>query len=322
MDARERIKHLSETKQIILRKLLENKDIDHDRLLGLDGSNLKCLRKGSPVLFIFPATDGSVGYMRNYLPYVPASWGVHGCQTPGLDGEQVPYRTVAEVAAHNVREIRRVQPKGPYYIAGNCMGGLPAYEAARQLEQMGEEVALVLHLMPNFDRPWKVMPGLDALQMRGFVDYTYIIERLLNIKLDLPFDRLAALDESARVDFVVQHVRDGKWLSDMDLEVFRRRMETYKASLEAMLAFEPKGGLRADVTILAVGERSRGEAEIQRDSPYAAALRVLSDEQVHVTHVDADGGALFDGSEPHMTTIGAELLRILATCRGQGPFEP
>jgi hypothetical protein len=320
METKERLNQLSETKKLVLRKLLENKDIDHEKFLGLTGSNQKSLRKGAPILFIFPATDGSVSYMRNYLPYIPASWGVYGCQAPGLDGEQTPYRTVAEIASHNVREMRRVQPKGPYYIAGNCMGGLPAYEAARQLEGMGEEVALVLHLMPNFDRPWTKMPGLESLQMRGFVDYTYIIERLLGIKLDLPFEHLAKLDESSRVDFVVNHIREGKWLSEMDLEVFRRRMETYKASLEAMLAYKPERGLRAKLTILAVGEGARGEGQLQRESPYAAALRVIADENIDIAYVDADGGALFDGSEPHMSQIGAELLRLL--CGGLGNQPP
>lgn len=311
MNTTERARQLSDTKKLLLRRLLEDKDIGGERLLSLEGSNLKVLRDGSPSLFLFPATDGSVSYMRSYLPHIPPSWGVYGCQTPGLDGEQTPYRTIAEIAAHNVREIRRVQPRGPYYLTGNCMGGLPAYEAARQLQDLGERAGLVLHLMPNFNRPWKALPGRSSLQMRGFIDYTFIIERLLNVRLDLPFERLAEMSEEAREAYVVNHIREGGWLSGLDLEAFQRRMVTYQANLEAMLAYEPRGQLEGAMTVLAAGQKSQGEMEMPMDSPYAAPLRVLRPDQIRVAYVDADGGALFDGSEPHMTRIGAELQRIL-----------
>jgi len=303
---------LSETKKLLLRKLLEDQNIGGDRLLSLEASSLKMLRSGSPALFIYPATEGSVSYMCNYLPYIPSSFGVYGCQTPGLDGEQRPYRTVAEIAAHTIRQIRRIAPKGPYYIAGNCMGGLPAYETARRLEAMGEEVALVLHLMPIFNRPWREMPGVNALQLRGFVDYTLILERLLGVKMNLPFDKLAELDEDAQIDFVVRYIRDGKWLSELDLEVFRKRIEVYKANLEAMLGYASKGDFRGTLKMIAVGESARGEAEIHIESPYAAVLRMMPRGRIELEHVDAEGGALFDGAEPHMTKIGAAMQRMFA----------
>jgi hypothetical protein len=315
-DAKERIRQLSETKKLVLRKLLENKDIGGERLLSLEESNLKMLRSGSPIVFIFPATEGSVSYMHNYLAYFPSSFGVYGCQTPGLEGERRPYRTVAEIAEHAVRQIRRIAPKGPYYIAGNCMGGLPAYEAARQLEAMGEEVALVLHLMPIFNRPWREMPGVNLLQLRGFVDYTFIIERLLGVKMNIPFEKLAELDEDAQVDFMVNYIREGKWLSELDLDVFRKRIEVYKANLEAMLKYEPKDDFRGTLRMIAVGDRSRGEGEIPIESPYAAVLRKIPRDRVELDYVDAESGALFDGAEPHMTKIGAAMQRVFASIGG------
>jgi thioesterase domain-containing protein len=196
------------------------------------------------------------------------------------------------------------------------MGGLPAYEAARQLEAAGEEVALVLHLMPIFNRPWREMPGVNALQMRGFVDYTFIIERLLGVKMNLPFDTLAALDEDAQVDFMVRHIREGQWLSELDLEVFRKRIEVYKANLEAMLKYEPSDDFKGTLRMIAVGDRSRGESDIPIESPYAAVLRRLPRERVELDYVDAESGALFDGAEPHMTRIGAAMRRMFAPLGG------
>ena len=51
---------------------------------------------------------------------------------------------VLEFAQHCVEHIRQVQPAGPYLVGGLCAGGVIAFEAARQLEHLGEKVALIL----------------------------------------------------------------------------------------------------------------------------------------------------------------------------------
>jgi thioesterase domain-containing protein len=47
------------------------------------------------------------------------------------------------MARRYVREIRGVQPHGPYLLAGRCYGALVAVEATRLLEAQGERVALL-----------------------------------------------------------------------------------------------------------------------------------------------------------------------------------
>lgn len=311
MDIQDRLDRLSEAKRLALRKLLEQKDIGKERVLAVMGSTLKMIRSGFPILFIYPATDGSVGYMHNYLPYIPGHWGVYALQTPGLDQDREPYRTVAEIAAHGVREIRATQTNGPYYIAGNCMGGLPAYETARQLQQQDQDVRFVLHLMPNFNRPWRALPtAKDQLQLRAVIDYVYIIERLLKVKVQMPFDTLAELNPEEQIEAVVRHIADGGWLSTFDLDMFRRRMSTYRANLEAMLTYQPTKGFSGTFTVLAVGDALSGEDVIPASSPYFAPVREVHQGLIDTTFVDADGGALFDGTEPAISKIGAQLQRM------------
>jgi thioesterase domain-containing protein len=50
---------------------------------------------------------------------------------------------IEEMATHYLREIRTIQPHGPYYLSGYCFGGNVAFEMARQLEAGGEQVALL-----------------------------------------------------------------------------------------------------------------------------------------------------------------------------------
>ncbi|MGW7577283.1 thioesterase domain-containing protein [Streptomyces sp. NPDC054765] len=307
----DRVNALSETKRRALRRLLAEKNADTS-VREVKDSNVKPLREGTGKrLFLFPATEGSVGYMNGYLPHIPADWSVYGCQTPGLDDDQEPVRTVEEIAAHNIRQIQLIQSEGPYHLAGNCMGGLPAFETARQLQAAGHRVDLVLHLMPVFDRPWTNMPSAEALQMRGLIDYGFIIGRLLGKPVDLPLDDIAAAPEEKRADIVAEFLARQDGLSDAGLEVLRHRISVYQANLHAMFAYEPEGGFDGTLRVLAVGSSERNETYLDTDAPYAAAIRGLAPSQVETTHVDAEASALFDCAEPHMSVIGGFLDTIL-----------
>ena len=45
--------------------------------------------------------------------------------------------------AARLAEIQQVQPAGPYYLAGECMGGLTAYAVACSLQNRGEKVGFL-----------------------------------------------------------------------------------------------------------------------------------------------------------------------------------
>jgi thioesterase domain-containing protein len=48
------------------------------------------------------------------------------------------------MAAHYLKEIRELQPQGPYYLGGFCMGGQVAFEMAQRLRQEGQSIALLV----------------------------------------------------------------------------------------------------------------------------------------------------------------------------------
>lgn len=74
-----------------------------------------------------------------------------------------------EVAATLLRTVRALQPRGPYLIAGWSMGGIFAYEAARQLLAAGEAVDLLGFIdspCPGTLPPLPA-PTLDVLDRAG-----------------------------------------------------------------------------------------------------------------------------------------------------------
>jgi thioesterase domain-containing protein/acyl carrier protein len=54
-----------------------------------------------------------------------------------------PYR-LSDIGEYFVDVIRNKRPEGPYVIGGFCADGVLAYEVARQLRELGEEVSLLI----------------------------------------------------------------------------------------------------------------------------------------------------------------------------------
>ena len=68
---------------------------------------------------------------------------IYGLQSVGLDGATWPLLSVPAMAKRYLEEIVKIDPDGPYFIAGTCMGGLIAFEMAQQLARAGRAVGMV-----------------------------------------------------------------------------------------------------------------------------------------------------------------------------------
>ncbi|WP_206859395.1 non-ribosomal peptide synthetase [Lysobacter changpingensis] len=94
-------------------------------------------------LFLVHAVGGNVLNYRPLADAMPAGIPVYGLQALGLDGRTAPLERVEAMAERYVREIRSVQPHGPYHLAGGSMGGIIAFEMAQQLMAAGETVGML-----------------------------------------------------------------------------------------------------------------------------------------------------------------------------------
>jgi thioesterase domain-containing protein len=68
----------------------------------------------------------------------------YGLRIRGVDDVVEPHESVEAMAAEHVAEIRRVQPHGPYFIGGSCVGGVVALEIAQQLHAQGETIGSLI----------------------------------------------------------------------------------------------------------------------------------------------------------------------------------
>jgi len=106
-------------------------------------------RGSKPPLFLVHGAEGNVLLYRQLAYYLGSDQPVYGLQSCGLDGQTDPIARLEDMAAHYIREVRALQPEGPYYLGGYCMGGGVALEMAQQLYAEGQEVSLLAMLETN-----------------------------------------------------------------------------------------------------------------------------------------------------------------------------
>ncbi len=114
----------------------------------------------TPVFCIHGGMAG-VGSFPLLARQLPDDQPFYGLQWDGLTGDDGT-RGIAAMASRYLEEIRAVQPRGPYILAGHCIGGLIGWEMTRQLRAAGDDVAHLFMLdTPNLASP-RYRPGRRA----------------------------------------------------------------------------------------------------------------------------------------------------------------
>jgi thioesterase domain-containing protein/acyl carrier protein len=94
-------------------------------------------------LFCFPGAGGHPVTFAPLAAHLAPDHPCYGLTVPGLDTMQPQFEHVEQVAAALLQNIKRVQPHGPYQLAGYSYGGMLAFETAQQLTGAGETVSLL-----------------------------------------------------------------------------------------------------------------------------------------------------------------------------------
>jgi phthiocerol/phenolphthiocerol synthesis type-I polyketide synthase E len=108
-----------------------------------------------PPFFCIHGAGGNVLIYRDLARRLGPDQPFYGLQALGLDGSCPPLIRIEDMAALYAKEIRKIQPQGPYFLGGYCMGGTVAFEVAQQIQAQGERVAL-LALFDTMD--WSKIP--------------------------------------------------------------------------------------------------------------------------------------------------------------------
>ena len=107
-------------------------------------------------MFLVHGVYGDVLEYRELIGHLDPDQPIYGLEAPAGGEADAVLHTIEELASGYVREMRRQQANGPYFLCGYCWAGALTFEIARQLRVAGEEVALVALIdasCPGYRRP-------------------------------------------------------------------------------------------------------------------------------------------------------------------------
>ncbi|MEQ1976432.1 thioesterase domain-containing protein [Xenorhabdus sp. SGI240] len=148
-----------------------------DKGLTEKSSRLVCLRSSgtkSPI-FCWPGLGGYPINLRALAEKMTGERPFYGIQAFGINEDEIPYSSLEEMVSADIAEIRKIQKEGPYYLWGYSFGCNLAFEAAFQLEEMGEKVEQIVLLAPG------MLKGLPTTNLSDEYDNKGLITLLFTV---------------------------------------------------------------------------------------------------------------------------------------------
>jgi acyl-coenzyme A synthetase/AMP-(fatty) acid ligase/thioesterase domain-containing protein/acyl carrier protein len=126
-----------------------------------------------PGIFFVPGGARSAISVMATASLFPPGHLIYSLEYPGMEGYLESLDRIEDLASFFIDQILSVQPSGPYYLAGFCLGGIIAFEMARQLKSRGLNVGFVAVLDSHPGRFY------DTPQHRGIQYYLKRVRFLL-----------------------------------------------------------------------------------------------------------------------------------------------
>ncbi|MGK8557094.1 amino acid adenylation domain-containing protein [Nocardia gipuzkoensis] len=224
----------------------------------------------APLFCVHPAI-GLAWCYSGLLAHLTPDRPVYGLQAPHVAGEQ-GYGSIAEAASHYVDAIKTIQPEGPYHLLGWSLGGLIAHEMAVQLQEAGDEVAL-LSMMDSYRLS-------DELLEHATPSIAEIVGELGSDELGAEIDPGMSLRDAAEL----LRARSGPFAA-LTVEHLERLYTGYHDGAVQASGFQP-GVFDGDVVFFTAGDdeinRSHPDRRAGAWQPYVTG--VIHDHELRCEH--------------------------------------
>ena len=148
----------------------------------------------NPPFFCFGFTAGPI--FRSLARRLGSDQPLIGVDPTLVDGSQVsaPYR-MEDVAASLARQMRELQPEGPYHLGGICAGGLLAYATATHLLSQGQQVATLALFEPH-------------ICYQDYIEHSNAVQRRwLTERVKFHTENLQGLNYGEAIEYIKDHIR-------------------------------------------------------------------------------------------------------------------
>jgi amino acid adenylation domain-containing protein len=253
-----------------------------------------------PVFFVHPAGGNIICYVA-LARHLGVEQPFYGLQARGLDGRDEPFTRLEDMAAYYIDAVRRVQPNGPYLLGGWSLGGVIAYEMARQMRELGEEIALLALL----DSPAPVRPLEESDEVKLLAGLA------ADLALPISEEHLRQLEPDERLLHLLEQGRQQRLVPlDYDLAQARRLLHIYQTNVRALSNYHPQPSA-VRITLFRATESGADGFDDEQPSNLQQTLgwSALSTHPVDVHEVPGDHISMT--TEPHVQSLAAKLKRSL-----------
>lgn len=182
---------------------------------------------GRPPVYALPPVSGTVLMYGPVAAAIGPDQPFWAAQSVGLQSGEVPIDTVEGIVADFLPHMRSVHPGGPWHLLGYSMGGVLAYETARQLAAAGEPVGLV-----------GLLDTRSVIDMSEDPDFALRALLLRGLRVDVDIDAVRAMAPAQREELLLRKaIEAGTVPEDFDAERLRRMVDMYQHNLIALDAY-------------------------------------------------------------------------------------
>jgi amino acid adenylation domain-containing protein len=186
----------------------------------------------APPLFCVHAAGGHVFCYADLSRHLGQGQPLYGIQE-SPDTDQIAQVQLESLAAEYVRAIRSFRPQGPYFLGGWSLGGVIAFEIARQLEAQGHKPALLALI--DAEAPDPKLPEYNWVVLLGSFAFD----------LGIPAETLRASWSEIATRPPMEQLRrvwmeaksTGKVPADITLVAFRKLFDSFKAKAHMMRSY-------------------------------------------------------------------------------------
>ncbi len=284
--------------------------------------------RGDAALFLVHDVDGETVLYATLARLLEHDLPVYGIRPYGHPETGAVHTRIAEMASCYVDRIRQEQPRGPYFLGGLCSGGVVAFEMSCQLQDMGEEVALLALLdstdpmaVPRSTARQKGERFVSLLRSRELALGARVgaaIEKIRNLAVYEACRRSRDLYDRARLS-LLRHYAD----RDLPLPGFLPGVTPRTVYHFAQHEYSP-GLFRGRLTLFRASQRLITEIPNVDDTP---AIERCGDPLLGwhgratggVEVIDVGGGHSSMLQEPHVRAVAQALRERVAAARRSRP---
>jgi amino acid adenylation domain-containing protein len=235
-----------------------------------------------------------------------------GVEQPFYALEQTPNQlepeimSLEETAAYYLKEVRAVQPEGPYLLGGWCYGGVVAFEMAQQLQRQGQTVDLLVVIdailpetviQPTADDDAKFLLRLAESVKNWFgIDFSVSYDEVRELPLDEQFHLL-----NRKANLIV---------SEAEMEQHIRGYKLFKGHVQAMRDYVPQVYPK-EIILLRASEKITHDFESPEfhSDDFFLGWGKCSAQSIKVIEIPGNHFSMFN--EPHVQELARQLRGCL-----------